>query len=73
MISKFNLGQLNVYKLMFSMKFSMQKQIKDSWIAGFFLPAINATVFRHKLENLSNIHKATITPGSPKCIIFWWG
>ena len=25
---KFNLGQLNAYKLMFSMKFLMEKQIK---------------------------------------------
>ena len=30
---------------MFSMKFSMEKQIKKFWIAVFFLPAINATVF----------------------------
>ena len=30
---------------MFSMKFAMEKQIKKFWIAGFFLPAINATVF----------------------------
>jgi hypothetical protein len=30
---------------MFSIKFSMEKQIKKFWIAGFFLPAINATVF----------------------------
>ena len=37
---KFNLGQLNAYKLMFSMKFSMEKQIKKFWIAGFFLTAI---------------------------------
>ena len=30
----FNLGQLNAYKLMFAMKFSMEKQIKflDCWI-----------------------------------------
>ena len=25
----------------------MEKQIKNFWIAGFFLPAINATVFRN--------------------------
>ena len=69
MISKFNLGQLNAYKQMFSMKFSMQKQIKKNLIAGFFLPAINATVFRHLnkigicfaehlffvLENIANV------------------
>ena len=27
------------------MKFSMEKGIKKFWVAGFFLPAINATVF----------------------------
>ena len=32
---------------MFAMKFAMEKQIKKFWIAGFFLPAINATVFRN--------------------------
>ena len=37
---KFNLG-----KLMFAIKFSMEKQINFFWVAGFFLPAINATVF----------------------------
>ena len=42
---RFNLGQLNAYKLMCSMKFSMEKQINFFWIAGFFLPVINATVF----------------------------
>ena len=31
---------------MFAIKFSMEKQIKFFWIAGFFLPAINATVFK---------------------------
>ena len=31
---------------MFAIKFSMEKRIKFFWIAGFFLPAINATVFR---------------------------
>ena len=29
---------------MFAMKFSMEKRIKKFWIAGFFSPAINATV-----------------------------
>ena len=27
------------------MKFSMEKQIKNFWVAGFFLPGINSTVF----------------------------
>ena len=27
------------------MRFSMEKQIQNFWIAGFFLPTINATVF----------------------------
>ena len=31
---------------MFAINFSMEKRIKIFWIAGFFLPAINATVFR---------------------------
>ena len=44
---KFNLGQLNAYKLMFAIKLSMKKQIKKFWSAGFSdLAAINATVFR---------------------------
>ena len=30
------------------MKFSMEKEIKKFWIAGFFLPAINATVFKNR-------------------------
>ena len=42
---KFNLGHLNEYKLMFSMKFSMEKGIIFFLVAGFFLPAINATGF----------------------------
>ena len=43
---KFNLGQLNAYKLMFAIKLSMKKQIKYFWSAEFSdLPAINATVF----------------------------
>ena len=42
---KFNLGQLNAYNLMFAMKFSMEKGMKIFWVAGFFLPVINATVF----------------------------
>ena len=46
----FNLGQLNAYKMMFSMKFSMEKQIRKFWIAGFFVPAINATVFNSLLS-----------------------
>ena len=44
---KFNLSQLNAYKLMFAMKFSMEKGIIFFWIAGLFLPAINATGFRY--------------------------
>jgi hypothetical protein len=44
---KFNLGQLNAYKLMFAIKLSMEKQIKNFLAAWFSdLPAINATVFR---------------------------
>ena len=35
---KFNLGQLNAYKLMFAMKCSMEKWIKKFWFAGFFYP-----------------------------------
>ena len=53
---------------MFAMKFSMEKRIKKFWIAGFFLPAINATVFRN--ENII---------GNSRLIIFfflfyffWW-
>ena len=42
---KFNLGKLNAYKLMFAMKFSIEKRINFFWVAGFFLPMINATVF----------------------------
>ena len=30
---------------MIAIKFSMEKRIKIFWNAGFFLPAINATVF----------------------------
>ena len=30
---------------MFATKFSMEKRIKIIWIAEFFLPVINATVF----------------------------
>ena len=43
---KFNLGQLNAYKLMFAIKLSMEKQI-NFFLAAWFsdLPAINATVF----------------------------
>ena len=37
-------------KLMFAIKLSMEKQIKDFWAAGFSdLPAINATVFSNAL------------------------
>ena len=44
---KFNLGQLNVYKLMFAIKLLMEKRINFFWSAGFSdLPVINATVFR---------------------------
>ena len=49
---KFNLGQLNAYKLMFAIKLSMEKQIKKFWAAGFSdLPAINATVFNFQRIN----------------------
>jgi hypothetical protein len=33
---------------MFAIKFSKEKQIKIFWTTGFFLPAINATVFGNK-------------------------
>jgi hypothetical protein len=43
---KFNLGQLNAYKLMFAIKLSMKKLIKIFLAAWFSdLSAINATVF----------------------------
>ena len=43
---KFNLGQLNAYKLTFVIKLLIEKRIKNVWSAGFSdLPAINATVF----------------------------
>ena len=42
---KFNLSQLDAYKLMFAIKLSMEKRIKIFRAAGFSdLPAINATV-----------------------------
>ena len=48
---KFNLGQLNAYKLMFAIKLLMEKPIKNFWSAGFSdLPAINATVFNCNYE-----------------------
>jgi hypothetical protein len=55
---KFNLGQLNAYKLMFAIKLSMEKRIKKNLAAWFSdLPAINATVFTNKLElNAQNNH-----------------
>ena len=46
---KFNLGQLNAYKLMFAVKLSMEKQIKKILAAWFSdLTAINATVFNRR-------------------------
>ena len=44
---KFNLGQLNAYKLMFAIiKLSMEKRISNFLAAWFSdLPVINATVF----------------------------
>ena len=62
---KFNLGQLNAYKLMFAIKLLMKKQIIFFWSAGFSdLPAINATVFNRQInlpfsdENSGqNVHK----------------
>ena len=43
---KFNLSQLNAYKLMFAIKLSMEKRIKIFLALDFlFLPAINAIVF----------------------------
>ena len=42
---KFNLGQLNAYKLMFAIKLLMEKRINNFWSAGFSdLPAINARI-----------------------------
>ena len=49
---------------MFAIKFSMEKLIKFSWIARFFLPAINATVFTYIV-----IFEDQIELG---CIIFEW-
>ena len=47
---KFNLGQLNAYKLMFAIKSLMEKRIKKIWSAGFSdLPAINAIVFNDRI------------------------
>jgi hypothetical protein len=34
---KFNLGQLNAYKLMFAIKLSMKKRIKFFWLLGFLI------------------------------------
>ena len=46
---KFNLGQLNAYKLMFAIKLSMKEQVKQFLSAWFSdLPAINATSFSRK-------------------------
>ena len=43
---KFSLSQLNAYKLMFAIKLSMEKRIKEIfWLLG--LPAINATIFNY--------------------------
>ena len=39
---------------MFAIKSSMEKRIKKFWIAGFFLPTINATVFRLWFEIRKN-------------------
>ena len=35
---------------MFAIKFSMEKLNEKFWIAGFFLPAINATVFSNTVR-----------------------
>ena len=43
---------------MFAIKFSMEKRISFFWTAGFFLPAINATVFSKKF-----IHKKILPSG----------
>ena len=52
---KFNLGQLNAYKLMFAIKLLMEKRINNFWSAGFSdLPAINATVFSFSLGFAQN-------------------
>ena len=51
---KFNLGQLNAYKLMFAIKLSMEKKIKKNLAAWFSdLPAINATVFSKQFKSLT--------------------
>ena len=48
---KFNLGQLNAYKLIFAIKLSMEKRINFFWAAWFFdLLAINATSFSWPFE-----------------------
>ena len=38
---------------MFAIIFSMEQQIKKIWIAGFFLPAINATVFNFEFSRIT--------------------
>ena len=38
---------------MFAIKFSIEKRIKKFWTAGFFLPAINATVFSTETNDAS--------------------
>ena len=42
---------------MFAIKFSREKEIKFLWIAGFYLPKKNATVFsaQNEEESKSNI------------------
>ena len=53
---KFNLGQPNAYKVMFAIKLSMEKRIKEFLAAWFCdLPAINPTVFTwsHSVSPLS--------------------
>jgi hypothetical protein len=63
---KFNLGQLNAYKLMFAIKLSMEKRIKKFLAAWFSdLPAINATVFnrlsgRLSYKNTSRVRKLEV-------------
>ena len=37
---------------MFAIKFSKEKGIRFIWMAGFFLPAINATVFSNLIIRL---------------------
>ena len=65
---KFNLGQLNAYKLMFAIKLSMEKRIKKFLAAWFSdLPAINATVF----NNIEMLHQRWISSHCDVEVLSW--